>query len=186
MSLAFLLSPGHDPRVTTHPGYDGKQEVVRPAIADDAEQIRALALDNGMFAPEEMAGFDEGIRLYLSGAADDQRWIVVSSAAGVLAGAAYFAPEPFGDRVWNLYFLAVHPAGHRHGTGSTLIDHVQQALRAEGGDVARVLVVETSSTEQYEAARRFYVRQGFDREAVVREFYGPGDDKIIFWKSLLQ
>ena len=43
-----------------------------------------------------------------------------------------------------------------------------------------MLLVETSSTDDYEAARRFYDRAGFDREARVREFYGPRDDKIVF------
>jgi hypothetical protein len=30
------------------------------------------------------------------------------------------------------------------------------------------------------SARRFYERDGFDREAVIREFYGPGDAKVVF------
>ena len=48
-----------------------------------------------------------------------------------------------------------------------------------------MLIVETSSTDDYQAARRFYAREGFDQEARIREFYGPGDDKVMFWKSLL-
>ncbi|MEO7062079.1 MAG: hypothetical protein ABI083_20370 [Lapillicoccus sp.] len=57
-------------------------------------------------------------------------------------------------------------------------------MRSAGEQVARVLIVETSSTDDYTASRRFYAREGFDREACIREFYGPGDDKIVFWKSL--
>ena len=49
---------------------------------------------------------------------------------------------------------------------------------------ARVLLVETSSTDQYEATRAFYEARGFDREALIREFYGPGDDKVVFWKAM--
>ncbi len=138
-----------------------------------------------MFAPDDMAGFDEMLHGYLDGSLDKHRWAVAEDAAGRVAGAAYYAPEPFADKVWNLYFLAVDPHRHRSGIGTTLVSHVEQSLRSAGEQVARVLIVETSSTNDYEAARRFYDREGFDREARVREFYGKGDDKIVFWKSLL-
>ena len=46
------------------------------------------------------------------------------------------------------------------------------------------MVIKTSSTDEYLPARRFYQREGFDREAVIREFFGPGDAKVVFWKRL--
>lgn len=158
---------------------------VRPAADGDVVPIQTLAMDNRMFAPDDMAGFDEMLRGYLDGSLDQHRWIVAEDEAGRVAGAAYYAPEPFADRVWNLYFLAVQPHLHRSGIGTTLVAHIEQSLHSAGEQVGRVLIVETSSTDNYETARRFYGRKGFDREARVREFYGPGDDKIVFWKSLL-
>jgi len=158
---------------------------VRAALAADVEQIRALAIGNGMFEPEDMSGFDEGLDGYLSGSAEGHTWLVAAGVTGRVEGAAYVAPEPFGDRVWNLYFLAAGPSRHRRGAGSALVQHVEQSLREAGADVARVLIVETSSSAAYDGARRFYASRGFDREAVIREFYGPGEDKIVFWKSLV-
>lgn len=166
------------------PELAGAHADVRPAADGDVVPIRALAMDNGMFAPDDMADVDEMLRGYLDGSMDGHRWIVADDAAGRVAGAAYYAPEPFADRVWNLYFLAVDPHRHRSGIGTALVAHVEQSLRSAGEQVARVLIVETSSTDDYTAARRFYVREGFDREACIREFYGPGDHKIVFWKSL--
>lgn len=131
-----------------------------------------------------MRVFDETLRGYLDGALVGHRWLVAFSEDGVLEGAAYYAPEPFGDRVWNLYFIAVRLGRHRAGTGSLLLVHVETALRSAGDRSARVLIVETSSTDAYNAARHFYLRHGFNHEATIREFYGPGDDKIVFWKSL--
>ena len=32
--------------------------------------------------------------------------------------------------------------------------------------------------------RAFYVRLGYHEEARIREFYGPDDDKVIYWKHL--
>ena len=46
-----------------------------------------------------------------------------------------------------------------------------------------MLIVETSSLARFETAREFYRRHGYDEEARIRDFYGPGDDKVVFWKS---
>jgi ribosomal protein S18 acetylase RimI-like enzyme len=45
--------------------------------------------------------------------------------------------------------------------------------------------VRPGSGAAYEGARRFYARQGFVEEAVIREYYGPGEAKIVFWKTLV-
>lgn len=167
-------------------GVSDAPTAVRAAVASDVVPIHALALDNAMFAPDDMAGFAELLQGYLDGSLDRHRWIVAEDAASRVVGAAYYAPEPFADRLWNLYFLAVHPCQHRSGIGTLLVAHVELSLRSAGSEVARVLIVETSSTDEYQSARYFYEREGFDREARVREFYGPGDHKIVYWKWLLQ
>jgi ribosomal protein S18 acetylase RimI-like enzyme len=136
-----------------------------------------------MFAPDEMAGFDEMLAGYLDGTLPDHHWVVAESGNAVVGG-GYHAPEPFGDRVWNLYFLAVHPEAHGRGVGGRIVTHVVERLRAAGEGVARVLLVETSSTPQYDGARAFYLAHGFVEEARIREFYGPGDDKIVFWRAV--
>ena len=38
--------------------------------------------------------------------------------------------------------------------------------------------------ETFLATRAFYRRNGYDEEARIRDFYGPGEDKIVFWKAL--
>ncbi len=157
---------------------------IRAVVAHDIDHIKDLAVRNGMFAPEEMDGFDHVLRGYLHGTLDGHKWIVAVSKAGELDGAAYHASEPFGDRVWNLCFIAVRPERQREGIGTLLLGHVEQTLRSLGESQARVLIVETSSTDAYAAARRFYGREGFDHEATIREFYGPGDDKLVYWKML--
>jgi ribosomal protein S18 acetylase RimI-like enzyme len=48
-----------------------------------------------------------------------------------------------------------------------------------------VLIVETSSVGRYDQARHFYRKHGFVEEARVRDYYGHGDDKVVFWKSLI-
>ena len=120
---------------------------VRSAIAGDVEQIRTLALGNGMFAPEDMGGFDDGLQ---GGSLEGHRWLVATGIGDRVVGAAYYAPEPFRDHIWNLYFLAVDPGQHRQGVGTSLVMHVERTLRSEGEERARVLIVETSRRRDVE------------------------------------
>lgn len=159
---------------------------VRAAIEGDVEKIKHLALVNHMFEPDEIGMFDEMLAGFFDGSLSDHYWIVADTEddSAEIAAAAYFAPEPFSDRMWNLYFIATDPAQHGSGAGSTIIDHVEQQLRSAGDSLARTLIVDTSSMDDYEQARDFYRGRGFVQEATIREFYGPGDHKITFWKAL--
>ncbi|MEM7287753.1 MAG: N-acetyltransferase [Actinomycetota bacterium] len=159
---------------------------VRAARPADTDPIKQLALDNHMFEPDELGDFDEMLAGFFDGSLDGHQWIVAGADDGrPIAGAAYYAPEPFADRMWNLYFIATAPDHHGSGTGSALLTHVEGSLRAMGETVARTLIVDTSSVDDYEQARSFYEARGFVEEARVRDFYGPGDHKVTFWKLLV-
>ncbi len=145
---------------------------VRPAADGDVSAIQGLALDNRMFTLDEMGDFGQMLEGFLDGSMPEHRWIVAEDEAGQVGGAASYAPESFADRVWNLHFLAVRPDLPRSGIGTTLVAHIEKSLRGSGEQVARVLLVEISSADDYATARAFYARAGFQREARIREFYG--------------
>jgi len=163
---------------------------LRPATPADTEQIKQLALDNNMFEPDDLGDFDEMLAGFFDGSLQDHHWIVVEATADTspgprtIAAAAYYAPEPFADRMWNLYFIATSPNQHGVGAGTTLIEEVENRLRALGQTSARTLIVDTSSLDDYEQARSFYAARGFVEEARIRDFYGPDDHKVTFWKRL--
>lgn len=156
---------------------------VRTARSDDRDPIKRIAVDAGLFTADDVEMFDEMLDGFFDGSLVDHSWLV-AERGGAVVGGAYVAPEPFGDAVWNLYFLAVDPDAQGSGAGTTLIEEVEALLKGFGAERARVLIVETSSIDQYEPTRAFYARRGFDEESTIREFYGPGDSKVTFWKSL--
>ena len=119
-----------------------------------------------------MAGYFDG------SLGSDHFWLTYDDAGPV--GVAYFAPEPYADGTWNLYFIAVHPDRQGEGRGASLLRHVEQTLTARA---VRVLLVETSGLLNFERTRAFYRKQGYDEEARIREFYKAGDDKVIFRKA---
>ncbi len=148
--------------------------------------VRTIAVASGLFAEDEVGGLSDTLSAYLDGQLEEHRWVVIETAERMVIGAAYYAPEPFSDRVWNLLFIAVLPAHQGNGIGGALIAHVEEALRQRGIDQAKVIIVETSSEGEFALTRQFYAQCGYDEEARIREFYGPGDDKIVFWKLLDQ
>ena len=154
-----------------------KQHNIRLATQADAVAVNNISREAGLSDGEEDHSKLEPM--------DDQHtWIVLEDDAGKIAGAAYFGPESHSDRVWNLYFLAVSQNVQGVGIGSALVAWVEANLRTRGEDVAKLLLIETSSLESFEPTRAFYRKQGYVEEARVREYYGSGDDKVVFWKSL--
>lgn len=157
---------------------------IRPADARDIPAIKTIAIDTEMFDADGATFVDDVVTEILDGTLHDHHFVVSEGSDGRVIGAAYFAPEPFSDRMWNLYFIAVHPSQQGNGIGGALLDHVERHLQHAGPDAAQVLIVETSSTDQYARTREFYPKQGYVEEARIRRFYGPGDDKVVYWKLL--
>ncbi len=157
---------------------------IRPAHAMDIHAIKSIAIESEMFGIEDTGFVDDIVAGILDHTLHDHHFVVQESEGGAVVGAAYHAPEPFSDRMWNLYFIAVSPPLQGQGIGGALLDHVERELRHAGPDVAQVLIVETSSTDQYSLTRKFYLKQGYLEEARIRRFYGPDDDKVVYWKLM--
>lgn len=158
---------------------------IRDAQPGEGPAIKQLAVAAELFGPDEVDFFDPMLAGVFDGSLEGHRWLVSETAEGTLVGAAYVAPEPYADRMWNLYFIAVDPAAQGHGVGRRILETIESDLRALGEGEARTLIVETSSTDGYASTRAFYSKRGFDEEATIRQFYGPDDHKVVFWKSLV-
>lgn len=137
----------------------------------------ATILDNsGLFPSALLADMTEP---YLSGSSADL-WLVICEDETPL-GFAFCEPERLTDKTYNLLAIAVAPARQGRGLGKALVDALERRLIAIG---ARILLVETSSLDAYDATRGFYDGLAFTREARIRDFYAAGEDKIVFWKKL--
>jgi ribosomal protein S18 acetylase RimI-like enzyme len=101
--------------------------------------------------------------------------------ADTLLGFVCFGPTPSTDGTYDLYWLAVDPAAQGRGAGRAMADWVTMELASRG---ARLLLAETSSGTAYESARAFYARNGYAEVARVRDFYAPGDDRIMLTTRL--
>jgi ribosomal protein S18 acetylase RimI-like enzyme len=96
-----------------------------------------------------------------------------------LVGYVCYGATPGTDRTYDLYWIAVHPEYQGSGGGTLLLEEVERRLRHRE---ARLLAVETSSREDYASTRQFYQARGYSESARIRDFYAPGDDRVIFTK----
>ena len=145
----------------------------RPARDTDIPFLAAIAEDT--LFPGEMMG--EMIAPFLAGEGDDIWRVVLRGEMPV--GFAFAQPEPMTDRTWNLRAIATAPDQHGSGAGTALLAAVESAL----GE-ALLLIIDTTQTPEQDRARRFYVARGYAHVATIPAFFGPGEDKVTFVKTL--
>jgi hypothetical protein len=58
-----------------------------------------------------------------------------------------------------------------------LLAAAEDDIRSAGG---RQIYIETSNRADYLATRGFYLRCGYEMEAVLKDFYAPNDGKVIY------
>ena len=98
-----------------------------------------------------------------------------------LQGFVCFGSTPSTDRTYDLYWIAVHPGAQGLGVGAALMSEVERLLWQRRG---RLVVIETSSRDDYAPTRRFYAKRGYQETARLRDFYAPGDDRVVLTKRI--
>jgi GNAT superfamily N-acetyltransferase len=107
-------------------------------------------------------------------------WIKVTDEDGLVAFANY-GKNAFSTHSWDLYWIAVHKNSRNKKFGSLLLKAAEDDVRQMGG---KILWIETSGRPLYAPTESFYLRNGYNLQASLKEFYGPGDPKQIYSKVL--
>lgn len=149
---------------------------IEPTVATDLADLEVVLHLTELFPSELLADM---IAPSLSGNSD-ALWLTCR-LDGSAVGFCYILPEALTDRTWNILALAVRPDLQGQKLGTKLVQATEALLKSRG---QRLLIVETSSTEPFAKTRAFYVQNGFEEEARIREFWATGDDKVVFRKLL--
>jgi D-alanine-D-alanine ligase len=147
----------------------------------DRQTVRSILESSGFFYPAEVDVAVELVAERLAkGEASGYFFLFAEGPQGT-AGYACFGPIACTQTSYDLYWIGVRQDQRRRGLGRRLLAASEEAIRQKGG---RRVYVETSSRDLYEPTRQFYLRCGYRVEAVLEEFYGPGDGKVVFVKVL--
>ena len=139
------------------------------------ERLREILDATAVFRPAEVS---VALELFDDAHSGDYEFLGAFEKDDLVAYAC-FGATPETDRTFDLYWIAVHPEAQRAGAGSILMEEVERRLEERR---ARMLIVETSSREDYAPTRRFYQKHGYVEAARLRDFYAPGDDRVVLGK----
>lgn len=152
---------------------------IHSATGDHRQQLFSLIATIPNFTPAEQELAREVIEDAL--APDDRGYhvLVALDEKRSLSGFICFGPIPITVKRWDIYWIAVAPESSRQGIGTLLLEAMETRL----GPGVRVYV-DTSATVGYAKARSFYEHHGYRVACTLADFYGVGDDKIMYSKDL--
>ena len=149
---------------------------IKPTVSSDVPALQTVLDETGLFPSEMLHDMLAG---FLGDASEDI-WLTCHLQDQAV-GFCYAVPEQLTEGTWNMLALAVLPAHQGSGCGAALVTYLEALLRERG---QRILIVDTSGSEDFAPTRRFYKTIGYAEEARIRDFWAKGDDKVTFWKRL--
>jgi ribosomal protein S18 acetylase RimI-like enzyme len=152
----------------------------RPPEPADRPRVAQAVEATGVFRPDEVDVALEVFDDYCRAPGQDYYAVAAYGGADELAGFALFGPTPCTVGTWDLYWIVVHPQAQGRGAGRGLLERAEAQMREAG---ARMCAIETSSREDYEATRRFYLACGYQEVARIADFYDAGDDRVTYAKQ---
>ncbi|HEY3655812.1 MAG TPA: N-acetyltransferase [Steroidobacteraceae bacterium] len=150
---------------------------VRELRVEDRAAVQDALITCGTFTEEEVRVALEMVDAGLNG---DYSLLAVEQD-GEVRGYACAGRAHLTSSSWYLYWICVHRRAQGAGLGRMLQAHIEDLIRALGGDR---LVLETSGRADYVRSRRFYRTAGFIEVGRIPDFYKAGDDCLIYCKVL--
>lgn len=155
------------------------RETVLPT---DPDAVMHLVVSTGFFTGEEVRIAAELVEENLEKGTEKSGYHFVFMETGdEIVGYSCYGRIPGTRTSYDLYWIAVGKRWQRHGLGRRLMTASEERIAATGGCQ---IFIETSSTQLYHPTHVFYERCGYTLEHTFRDFYAPGDSKLVFVKRL--
>ena len=166
---------------TADPGEAPPLALRTAVVRGDAGVVRDIVSSTGLFRPDEIGIAVELVEERLRVGPASGYHFIFAERAGRVLGYSCYGPVPLTLQSYDLYWIAVRKEAQGAGIGRMLLEKSEAAIGGHGG---RRVYIETSSKAIYRDTRRFYERNGYRVEATLKEFYSPGDNKVIYVKPL--
>lgn len=151
-------------------------------IPGDSMTIGELLESTGFFYSYEIDVAKELSDINLEkGAEASGYYFIVAHESGKMLGYCCYGLNPCTESSCDLYWIAVHKSNRHQGIGRKLMTLVEESVIKLGGTI---VWLDTSGRALYEPTRAFYFAIGYEKIAVMPDFYAPGDDKIVFMKRV--
>jgi ribosomal protein S18 acetylase RimI-like enzyme len=149
--------------------------------ASDANIVRDIITSTGFFSKDEIDVAVELVQERLNKGVPSGYYFLFADKGEEVIGYSCFGPIPCTTESYDIYWIAVQNELRRSGLGKEILLRVEEKIKRMGGTR---IYVETSSRDQYTPTRSFYMSCEYKQEAILKDFYSPGDSKIIYLKVL--
>ena len=150
---------------------------IYPSLPHERADIERITRAAGNFHADELTTPLELFDGYLRDPRVSGYNFLSAKRDGGMVGYACYGPTALTEGTFDLYWIAAEASAHGQGVGRALFDRVVGEIKQSNG---RLMMIWTSSTPDYERARKFYMRMGCRLEAQIKDFYRSGDDLFIF------
>jgi len=151
-------------------------------LSIDRETVNQIIIRTQMFTEAEVSVAMELIDIYLSHKEQKDYIIYIAEdERKEVVGYVCYGPTPATEGSFDLYWIAVSPVMQQQGVGKKLLTFTEQEIVRYNG---RMIIIETSSQPKYKPTQDFYIRNHYQVEACIKDFYRIGDDRLIFVKRL--
>lgn len=153
---------------------------IRKMLLQDRATVHQIITRTNMFTDAEVSVAMELIDIYLTHKDQNDYIIYVAEdERKEVVGYVCYGPTPATEGTFDLYWIAVSPAVQQQGVGKKLLAFTEQEIVRHNG---RMIIIETSSQVKYKPTQDFYIRNRYEVEARLKDFYRIGDDRLIFVK----
>jgi D-alanine-D-alanine ligase len=154
---------------------------IRRTLSADRDAILEFMVTTEFFRDDEIEIAREVLDDALAKGHEGHYQSFTAEADGRPAGWVCYGPAPCALGTWDIYWIAVDPRRQSRGLGKALMSFAEREIAARAG---RLVIIETNGRESYHPTRAFYLCVGYHEAARVKDFYSPGDDKVVYAKTL--
>jgi ribosomal protein S18 acetylase RimI-like enzyme len=147
----------------------------------DIEAIADIVKSSGFFSAAEIDIALELAEAKLTQPLDSSYQFLFAEDKKHVVGYTCFGLIPATSGSYDLYWIAIDEQLRGAGLGKDLMKRTETIIYDLGG---KRIYAETSSRHQYQPTQGFYESCGYQKEAILKDFYMEGDSKIIYVKTL--
>lgn len=155
--------------------------MIRKLQSNDREQLVSIIKCTNNFSEEEKDVAIELIDEALANPNHEYYNVFVFENDGKPVGYHCVGKRALTDGVYDLFWIVVDSSVQNKGIGKKLLEHAEQFVKDNKG---RWILAETSSKENYNATRNFYMRNKYSIVAQINDFYTINDNLVVFGKYI--
>lgn len=156
--------------------------IIRGLKHKDRVEIETILRETQVFSEAEISVALELVDISLKNEQQkDYNFLCYVSETDELLGYTCYGKTPMTESTYDMYWIAVKPSAQNKGIGKFLLSEVEKIIKEEQGSL---IVVETSSREDYLNTRMFYIKANYQELSRIKNYYKVNDDLVVYGKYL--